>query len=86
MTLWARERPPAWAVSIVDFLHHLPSLLQTKASQRRVGVEIRVGILVQYVPKKYVPGGQVLELPCVCFVIGKCPVFQVGNDGVPLSW
>ena len=62
-------------VTFVDFLHDLPSLVQTKASQIRVGVETGIRILVQYVPKKYVPSGQVLEFPYLCSVIGKCPIF-----------
>ena len=33
-------------VSIVDFLHHLPSLLRTKASHIQVGVKIGVGFLI----------------------------------------
>ena len=33
-------------VAIVNFLHHLPSLLQTKATQIRVEVETGVGFFV----------------------------------------
>ena len=41
----------------------------------------RVRFLVKDVPKKCVPGNMV-ELLCLYSVNGKCPIFQVGNDGV----
>jgi len=33
-------------VDVVNFLHHLPSLLQTKASQIQVEVETKVGFFI----------------------------------------
>ena len=73
-------------VTIVNFLHHFLSFVWSGTSQIRVGVEPGVGFLVQDVPEKHVPSGQVLELPCFRSVIGERFVFQVGNDGVPPLW
>ena len=55
-------------VCIVNFLHHLSSLLWTNTSQIWVGVEVGVGFLVQYVSEKYVSGSHLLRvsLPLLC--------------------
>ena len=70
-------------VFIVDFLHYLPSLLRTETSQVWIGVEAGVGLLVQYVSEKYVPGSEVLEFPCLYSIVRNCPLLQVRNDGSP---
>jgi len=48
-------------------------------------VKLRVGFLVQDIPQKNVPGGQVLELLYFSFVIGQHPILQIGDDGVSPS-
>ena len=43
-------------VIIMDFLHHLPSLLRSKASQIQVGVEAGVGFFFIVCPRKVCTG------------------------------
>ena len=73
-------------VAIVYFLHHFLSLVRTETSQIQVGVEIGIEFLVLGVLEKCVLGDQVLELLCLCPVVGNCSVFQVGDDGVSPLW